>query len=171
MTGRSYDGDTSLSLMARWTGTWLSGLGAAGVSLQPAGSWPGQRLGLPESGPGSVVGFGPRLGAVLVDLAVATLIGRLINTFIADPDFASRQGASVGALLLMYALLLPTAGQTFGMRLVRLRVVRVPGGGLLSVGRAASRGVLVILTIPALFTDRDQRGWHDKAVGSAIVRA
>lgn len=156
--------------MARWTGTWLSGLGAAGVSLQPAGSWPGERLGLPESGPGSVVGFGPRLGATLVDLLVAGLIGGLVNSFVPHPDFSSRQGAAVGALLLMYALLLPTAGQTFGMRLLRLRVVRVPGGVPLSVVRAAVRGLLVILTIPALFTDRDQRGWHDKAVGSAIVR-
>jgi len=157
--------------MTRWTGTWLSGLAAAGVSMRPAGSWPGERLGLPEAGSGSVVGFGPRLGAILLDLLVAALIGGLVNSFLRSPDFASRQGASVGALLLMYTLLLPTAGQTVGMRMLRLRVVRVPGGGPLRLGRAFVRGVLVVLTIPALFTDRDQRGWHDKAVGSAIVRA
>ena len=157
--------------MARWTGTWLSGLGAAGISPRPAGSWPGERLGLPEAGSGSVVGFGPRLGAVLVDLLVATLIGALLNSFVRSPDFASRQGASVGALLIIYTALLPTAGQTFGMRLLKLRVVRLLDGGPLSVGGAFVRAVLVVLTIPALFTDRDSRGWHDKAVGSAIVRA
>jgi len=157
--------------MARWTGTWLSGLGAAGVSLRPAGSWPGERLGLPADGRGSVVGFGPRLGAVLVDLLVAALMGGLVNSFVRSPDFGTRQGASVGALLLIYTALLPTAGQTFGMRLLKLRVIRVHGGGLLSVGRAFVRAVLVVLTIPALFTDRDSRGWHDRAVGSAVVRA
>ncbi|GAC1440736.1 MAG: RDD family protein [Mycobacteriales bacterium] len=157
--------------MARWTGTWLSGLGAAGITVRAAGSWPGERLGLPEEGTGSAVGFGPRLGAVLVDVLVAALIGALLNRFVRSPDFGTRQGASVGALLLIYTALLPTAGQTFGMRLLRLRVVRVAGGGPLSVGAAFVRAVLVVLTVPALFTDRDGRGWHDRAVGSVVVRS
>jgi uncharacterized RDD family membrane protein YckC len=157
--------------MARWTGTWLSGLGAAGVSLRTEGDWRGRRLGLPESGPGSVATFNRRLGGVLVDLLVAALIGGLVNSFLAHPDVVSRQGAGIGALLLMYTALLPTAGQTFGMRVAGMRVVRLGGGGPLSVGRAFVRGVLVVLTIPALFTDRDGRGLHDKAVGSVIVRA
>lgn len=157
--------------MARWTGTWLSGLGAAGVSLPADGAWRGQRLGLPEHGTGSIAGFGPRLGAVCVDLLVAGLIGGLGNVVTGDPNPVLRQATGVAALLLIYAALLPTAGQTFGMRVVRLRVIRLAGDGRLSFGRAFVRGLLVILTIPALFTDRDGRGWHDKAVGSAIVRA
>ena len=31
-------------------------------------------------------------------------------------------------------------------------------------------GVLVALLLPALFTDRQGRGLHDKAVGSVVVR-
>ena len=155
--------------MARWTQTWLSGLGAAGVSLQPEGAWRGSRLGLPEAGAGSVASFNQRLGAVLVDLVVAGLIGGLVNGFVEDPGFASKQGAGIGALVLMYALLLPTGGQTFGMRVARIRVVR-RAGGLLGFLPALLRGVLVVLTLPALFTDRDGRGLHDKAVGSVVVR-
>ncbi|MCU1591756.1 MAG: hypothetical protein JWP11_3012 [Frankiales bacterium] len=157
--------------MGRWTGTWLSGPGAAGASLRPAGRWRGDRLGLPEAGPGSIAGFGPRLGAVCVDLVVAGLIGALGNVVAGDPSPSLRQATGVAALLLIYTTLLPTAGQTFGMRLVRLRVIRLADGRPLGFGRAFLRGVLVILTIPALFTDRDGRGLHDKAVGSAVVRA
>jgi uncharacterized RDD family membrane protein YckC len=156
--------------MARWTGTWLSGLSAAGVEIVPEGGWRGQRLGLPASGAGSVAPFGPRVGAVLVDIIVAGLIGGLVNSFVAHPDVVTRQGAGIGALVLLYTALLPTAGQTFGMRLLGLRVIRVPGGGPVGVVRAFVRALLVVLTIPALFTDRDGRGWHDKAVGTAIVR-
>jgi uncharacterized RDD family membrane protein YckC len=156
--------------VARWTGTWLSGLAAAGVSLRPDGDWRGKRLGLPADGPGSVATFNARLGAVLLDLIVAGLIGGLVNTFVADPGFASRQGAGIGALLLMYTLLLPTLGQTVGMRVARIRVVR-RNGPLLNPLAALVRGLLVVLTIPALFTDRDGRGLHDKAVGSVVVRA
>jgi uncharacterized RDD family membrane protein YckC len=156
--------------MARWTGTWLSGLGAAGVSLRREGEWRGQRYGLPAAGPGSVATFNARLGGVLVDLLAATLIGRLVNGFVAHPDLATRQGAGIGALLLMYAVLLPTTGQTLGMRVARIRVLRLDGG-LLAFLPALVRGVLVVLTLPALFTDRDGRGLHDKLVGSVVVRA
>ena len=156
--------------MARWTGTWLSGLGAAGVDLHAEGDWRGKRLGLPQAGPGSVATFNARLGGVLIDLLVATLIGGLVNAFVRHPDFTTKQGAGIGALIAMYALLLPTAGQTFGMRVARLRVTRLDGR-LLAFVPALLRGVLVVLTVPALITDRDGRGLHDKAAGSVIVRA
>src|SRR5437764_1210776 len=111
--------------MARWTGTWLSGLGAAGVSLQREGEWKGQRFGLPASGAGSVATFNARLGAVLIDILVATLIGTFVNTFIAQPTLATKQGAGIAALMLIYALLLPTRGQTIGMRVAKIRVARL----------------------------------------------
>jgi uncharacterized RDD family membrane protein YckC len=156
--------------MARWTGTWLSGVGAAGVSLQREGEWRGQRFGLPESGAGSVASFNLRLGGVLVDLLVATLVGALINGFLAHPTVQTKQGVGIGVLLLIYALLLPTAGQTLGMRVARIRVQRLDGR-LLGFLPALLRGALVAATLPALFTDRDGRGLHDKAVGSVVVRA
>ena len=47
----------------RWAGSWLSGSASAGTESE----YPGQRLGLPESGPGSVAGIGRRLGALVID--------------------------------------------------------------------------------------------------------
>jgi uncharacterized RDD family membrane protein YckC len=155
--------------VARWTGTWLSGLGAAGVSRRTEGDWRGKRLGLPEAGPGSAASFNARLGGVLIDIFLATLIGRLITSFVTDPDVAAKQAAGIGALVAMYALLLPTAGQTLGMRAVRVRVARLDGRSL-SLVAALVRGVLVVLAVPALITDRDGRGLHDKAAGSVAVR-
>ena len=156
--------------MARWTGTWLSGLGAAGVQLHAEGDWRGKRLGLPESGPGSVATFNRRLGGVLVDLALAALLRGLLTTFVDEPSRVLWHGAGFGALVLMYALLLPTAGQTIGMRVAGLRVQRLDGAPL-AVLPAFARGALVALILPALFTDRQGRGLHDKAVGSVAVRA
>ena len=157
--------------MARWTGTWLSGLDAAGVSLRPEGDWRGKRYGLPEDGPGSVATFGARLGAVLLDSLAAGLVARLVKTAVEGDGFAYRHGPGVAVFVLMYALLLPTLGQTIGMRIARLRVVRLSDGGLLGLPAALLRGLLVALMLPALFTDRQGRGLHDKAVGSVVVRA
>jgi len=155
--------------MPSWTGTWLSGLEAAGVTRAPD-DWRGKKLGLPEQGPGSVATFNARLGAVLLDLAVAGVIGAGINAFVTDPGLASKQGAGVGALVALYVVLLPLGGATPGMRVARIRVRRLKGGWLNPLV-ALVRGVLVALTLPALFTDRQGRGLHDKLVGSVVVRA
>jgi hypothetical protein len=37
-------------------------------------------------------------------------------------------------------------------------------------GRAAARGLLIGLVIPALFTDGDGRGIQDRVTGTAVVR-
>ena len=55
--------------MARPTGSWLSG-SEAGSDAGPD-DYPGQRLGLPEHGPGSIARFGRRLAALLIDWFIA----------------------------------------------------------------------------------------------------
>ena len=45
----------------------------------PDHDWPGKRFGLPDTGPRSVARFGRRLGAVVIDWAIATGISFLIT--------------------------------------------------------------------------------------------
>jgi hypothetical protein len=52
----------------RWTQTWLGGVRAAGVDL----GYPGERLGLPEEGSGSIAGWGRRIGALVIDWVICT---------------------------------------------------------------------------------------------------
>ena len=52
--------------MARTMGTWLSG-----PSSEPASGYPGERLGLPQQGPGSIARFGRRVGAILADWLIS----------------------------------------------------------------------------------------------------
>jgi uncharacterized RDD family membrane protein YckC len=65
-------------------------------------------------------------------------------------------------------------GFTPGQLALGLAVVRldVRTGGVHRVGlvRAAARGLLIALVIPALFTDSDGRGVHDRITGTAVVR-
>ena len=49
----------------------------------PPGSYPGERLGLPESGSGSLAKLGRRVWAILIDWACAVLIS--ISFFDYDP--------------------------------------------------------------------------------------
>jgi uncharacterized RDD family membrane protein YckC len=153
-------------------GNWLEGP----AEPLPQGAWPGQRLGLPDSGEGAVATTGARLLALLVDLLVGGLIGALFFSLLgeaADPGLRSTTAS--GAFALQLLVLQSLTGQSIGMRLLRIRVARVaapaaPAGppGLLPV---AVRTALLCLVLPAVVQDADGRGLHDKAGGTVVLRA
>ena len=62
-----------------------------------------------------------------------------------------------------------TLGSTFGQRILGLRLESLAGGRA-SVVQVAVRTVLLCLAVPALIWDRDQRGLHDKAAQTVLVR-
>ncbi len=140
----------------RWAGSWLSGPTSAGTKSE----YPGQRLGLPESGPGSVAGVGRRLGALIIDwlLCEAIAWGVFHDQFLTLAVFAVE-------VYLLTAL----TGFTVGKRLLGLRVVRLDGkpvGFLWSLVRT----LLFLAVIPPLIMDGDQRGLHDKAANTVVIR-
>ena len=51
-----------------------------------------------------------------------------------------------------------------------LVVIPLDGRDHVGLGRALTRNLLIVLVIPALFTDADHRGLHDLASKTAVVR-
>jgi len=132
-------------------------------------TYPGQRLGLPEQGTGAVAGLGRRILALCIDWAVSLLV---VSAFIGDEVWSSRGAAAFAPLLALFAqlsLLTGLLGASLGQRLAGITVVRLDRRPL-GLGRAALRSLLICLAIPPLVFDRDQRGLHDLAVGTAVVR-
>ena len=125
----------------------------------------GERLGLPESGPGSVAPMGRRVVALIVDWLASMLVARLL--FGGDGQDLSLETLAVFAL--MTIVLLSFGGASFGQRLMGLRVVSVTGGAV-SIPRVVLRTLLLCLVVPAVVWDRDQRGLHDQAAKSVVVR-
>ena len=123
--------------------------------------WPGKRLGLPQSGPRSVGRLGRRLAALAIDWACAVLIS--VAFFSYDPL------ATLGVFAVVQIVFLLTAGGSPGHLLLGLRVVPV-AGGYLGWWRPFARTILLCLLIPAVIWDRDQRGLHDRLIGSILVR-
>ncbi len=157
--------------MARWTGTWLSGVAAAGVDARPEGGWRGRRWGLPPEGPGAVATTGSRIAAFVLDVVLSGLIGGLVNALLVDPTDTQRSLVGNAAFAVQVLLLTTLTGQSLGKRVLGIRVVRLaeqdaPPGFL----PAAIRTALVMLVLPAVFMDRDGRGLHDKAAGTLVVR-
>jgi uncharacterized RDD family membrane protein YckC len=74
------------------------------------------------------------------------------------------------AFLLQVFILVGVQGQTIGMRLAGIRVVSVASRGRARWRWVAVRTVLLGLLVPVCVWDRDQRGLHDRAAGTVIVR-
>jgi uncharacterized RDD family membrane protein YckC len=133
----------------------------ATVEEPPSPAWPGERFGLPASGPGSVAGFGRRLGAIFVDWLPCSILAWLFTT---NPDLSA---------LVLFALLTVGAvaafGRTPGHAAFGLRVAMVDGSRA-GFGPAVIRTVLICLAIPPLLINADRRGLHDRAAGTIILR-
>lgn len=148
---------------ARWTGTWLGGVRSAGADL----GYPGEQLGLPETGAGSVAGYGRRLIALFIDWGLSLLIASFL-TRVLDLSAQQRSLATLVIFGLQAALLTATIGMTFGKRLSGIRVVRLDGRPVGPLW-ALVRTVLILAVVPALLWDRDHRGLHDRAANTVVV--
>ncbi len=146
----------------------------AGDGAGGRGRYPGERIGLPESGSGSLGGTGVRLLAFLVDALASALVAALFVQATRNGEgVADRLPGSWSLLPLAvdYVVGILVAGRTVGMYLFGLRIIRVDRPSAVNPGQAITRTVLLFLLVPALIWDRDGRGLHDRAAGTAVIRA
>ncbi|GAA4517537.1 MULTISPECIES: RDD family protein [Nonomuraea] len=146
----------------RWTQTWLGGLRSAGVDL----GYPGQRLGLPEEGSGSVSGWGRRIAALVIDWMICTWA---ITQLLLGISTAEQPWVPAIVFAVQYVVLVGFMGQTFGHRLAGIRVAAMDGGDP-RLFPVLVRTVLLVLALPALIFDRDHRGLHDRVSNTVVVR-
>ena len=132
----------------------------------PDPRWPGERLGLPESGPRSIARLGRRIGALFIDWAIAWVISA---AFFSEGPFQPNAWATLAVFAVEQLVLLWTANGSIGHLLLRMRVVPVVPGRL-GLWRPLVRTLLLCLAVPALIFDADQRGLHDRAAGTMLVR-
>ena len=135
--------------------------------------YPGRDFGLPEFGSGSVAGWSRRLGALVIDWVVCSLIA---IAFFYHPQAGHAANVLAQPRLWTPAvfgaedfLLTGLTGTTIGKRLCGLRVIRLDGRPV-GLPRAFVRTLLLMLVVPAMIMDRDLRGLQDKAAGTAVVR-
>ncbi|MEU4241058.1 RDD family protein [Actinoplanes sp. NPDC026619] len=113
-----------------------------------------------------VASFGRRVLALLIDWAAATLVA----SFLVD-DLRTDAWPQLGVFVLVHVFFVGLFGQTVGMALARIRCVSVVDGGAVGIPRAFVRAVLLALFIPAMISDGDGRGLHDRAARSVMVSA
>lgn len=131
------------------------------TAASPSLNWPGKRLGLPESGARSIARPGRRFAAIIIDWGSAVLIAVVFFNY--DPI------ATLAVFAILQSVFLLTANGSVGHLALGMRVVPLQGG-YLGLWRPLVRTLLLCLVIPAVIWDADQRGMHDRLVGTILVR-
>ncbi len=124
--------------------------------------------------PGIVFGgFFVRFTAYVIDMFLLGIIGLVLSGTLGGPGQAIS-----GILLIAYFVgLWGARGQTLGMRLLGLRVVRSSDGGRIGLGSAALRFVGLLVAFGCLWIgvawvafDARKRGWQDMIAGTVVVQ-
>ncbi|SEQ99133.1 Uncharacterized membrane protein YckC, RDD family [Microlunatus flavus] len=142
-------------------------MAGTGGAAQPE-PYPGERIGLPREGRGSLATWGARIVALLLDWVICTVIAVLFfGTRVLTADGWTSWMTMV-TFFVQTTVMVALAGASAGQLLCRLAVVRLddqPVGFL----RSALRAVMVCLVLPAVVIGTDRRGLHDLAAGTAVV--
>ncbi len=147
--------------MARWMDTWLPGTASAGPGVPR-----GERLGLPADGVSSVASFGRRLAALTVDW----FIGYGITALFLGSAVGQAPFTVLGVWFLITAVPVAVFGASAGMTVFGIRVASIDNAAVVGVPRALLRTFLIALVVPPLVRDSDNRGWHDRATRTIVVR-
>ena len=132
--------------------------------------YPGRRLGLPETGPGAVAGWGKRVLALVIDWVLSMLVASVfLGQAFREVGNAYAQLAPLVVFALEATLLTALLGGSAGQLLLGVTVRRLDGTALDPL-RALGRTLLICLVIPPVIYNPDQRGLHDLAVDSITLR-
>ncbi|MGR2753460.1 RDD family protein [Agromyces arachidis] len=132
--------------------------------LEPS-RYPGERLGLPEEGSGSIARLGRRVVALLLDWAIANVIALLAGPYASN----AQSWTTLLVFAVMQAVFIPTIGGSIGHRALGLRVVSLDGRWV-GLWRPVVRTLLLVFVIPAVVYDSDHRGLHDRVAGTVLIR-
>lgn len=131
----------------------------ANGSAVPESSYPGERMGFPQTGPGSVGRLGPRLLALIADWGIASLLAWWLF------DYAAFVVS--GIFIVLTSLSISLLGSTIGHLIFGMRVNTVRGDAP-GWWRPWIRQILLSLVIPAIIMDEDQRGAHEVLTGLVL---
>jgi len=134
----------------------------------PDDLYPGERLGLPAEGRGSLASWGSRVLALCLDWAACMVVAVALfgSAVLTSNDWQSWM--VLATFVVETTVLGWLAGGSLGQLVLRIGVLRLDRAPL-GLLRAALRSVLLALVLPALVIGPDRRGLHDMAAGTAVI--
>ena len=131
-------------------------------------AYPGQALGLPAEGRGSLASWRSRVAALVLDWAacMAVAVGFFGSAVLTGGGW--RAWMILATFFVQSTVLSWLMGGSFGQLICRIAIVRIDRQPL-GLARAVLRAALVSLALPALVISADRRGLQDVAAGTVVV--
>jgi uncharacterized RDD family membrane protein YckC len=107
-------------------------------------------------------GLGRRFLAILIDWTMCSVIASFMG-------FEAKAFATLVIFFIEVSILTALQQASAGQRILRLRVVDFTTFGVIPAKKILLRTLLICLVLPAIYT-REQRGLHDWATNSIVVR-
>jgi uncharacterized RDD family membrane protein YckC len=126
-------------------------------------------------------GFWVRFFAIIIDSVGIGIVSGILSGFMnasTDPFDTSRSSLQtlIGVLYFCYFWSAQGGGQTLGMRVLNIKVVRTDGSAL-TILQAFIRYIGLIVSVACIFIgviwaafDANKQGWHDKIAGTYVIR-
>jgi uncharacterized RDD family membrane protein YckC len=125
-------------------------------------------------------GFWVRFFAIFIDSIGVGIVSNIITGLMSSADALDPRRSSIstliGVLYFCYFWSAQGGGQTLGMRVLNLKVVRTDGSAL-TVLQAFIRYIGLIVSIACVFIgviwaafDANKQGWHDKIASTYVIR-
>lgn len=136
--------------------------------MSEATDYPGQTLGLPATGRGSLAAWWPRIGALVGDWAASMVVAVAIFGVEVLTGGGWRSFMILAVYFVEASVLTVLTGGSFGQLIARLGVVRVDGGPL-GIWRPVLRTLLKCLVIPHVVLGAERRTLTDMLLGTVVV--
>ncbi len=137
-------------------------------AVDEAERYPGQSLGLPESGRGALASWRSRIAALIIDWAASMALAVILfgTGVLREPDWRSWMILTV--FFVQSAVLTALAGGSFGHILARIGVARLDGRPI-GVWRAIARQAMICLVLPTVVIGAERRALNDLALGTVVI--
>ncbi|MGC3952876.1 MAG: RDD family protein [Propionicimonas sp.] len=131
-------------------------------------TYPGESLGLPRSGPGSLASWRSRIAALLLDWGASMIVAVSAFGVGVLRESGWRAWMILAVFFVQKTVLTALVGGSFGQILARARVARLDGQPL-GWWRAIARTAMICVVIPAVVVGAERRGLDDLVLGTVVV--
>lgn len=130
--------------------------------------YPGQSIGLPAKGLGSLAPWRARVGAMIGDWAASMLVAIGLFGMQVMTGTGWRSFMVMAVYFVEASVLTALTGASFGQLIARIGIIRLDGGPL-GWWRPFARTAMKCLVIPAIVVGAERRALTDLLIGTVVV--
>lgn len=138
------------------------------MTVPAAAEYPGESIGLPESGRGSLASWWARIAALVLDWGTSMIVASFLFGAGVLREGGWKSWMILAVFFVQSAVLTALTGSSFGQLLARIGVHRLDGQRL-GWGRALARAGMICLVLPTVVIGAERRALNDLVLGTVVV--